>query len=53
MNVVLCALAIFAITIPAHAQVDNDRAIAEAAELGFTSQPLKVFALDYIQTHKR
>lgn len=32
---------------------DNDRAIAEAADLGLTSQPLKTFALDYIQTHKK
>ncbi len=32
---------------------DNDRAAAEAAQLGLTSQPLKTFALDYIQTHKK
>jgi protein tyrosine phosphatase (PTP) superfamily phosphohydrolase (DUF442 family) len=32
---------------------DNDRATAEAAQLGLTSQPLKTFALDYIQTHKK
>ena len=31
---------------------DTDRAMAEAAALGFTSQPLKTFALDYIQKHK-
>jgi len=32
---------------------DSDRATAEAAQLGLTSQPLKTFALDYIQTHKK
>jgi uncharacterized protein (TIGR01244 family) len=32
---------------------DNDRAMAEAAELGAISQPMKTFALDYIQTHKK
>ena len=32
---------------------DIDRAIAEAADLGLTSQPLKTFALDYIQAHKK
>jgi uncharacterized protein (TIGR01244 family) len=32
---------------------DNDRASAEAAQLGLTSQPLKTFALDYIQAHKK
>jgi hypothetical protein len=32
---------------------DSDRAIAEAAQLGLTSQPLKTFALDYIQSHKK
>jgi uncharacterized protein (TIGR01244 family) len=32
---------------------DDDRAIAEASDLGLTSQPLKTFALDYIQTHKK
>jgi hypothetical protein len=31
---------------------DTDRAMAEATALGFTSQPLKQFALDYIQKHK-
>ena len=32
---------------------DNDRALAEAAELGAISQPMKTFALDYIQSHKK
>ncbi len=32
---------------------DNDRAMAEAAELGAISQPMKTFALDYIQSHKK
>jgi uncharacterized protein (TIGR01244 family) len=32
---------------------DLDRAMAEATELGFTSQPLKTFATDYIQKHKK
>ena len=32
---------------------DNDRALEEATELGLTSQPLKTFALDYIQAHKK
>lgn len=32
---------------------DNDRAMAEATQLGFTSQPLKTFANDYILTHKK
>src|SRR5579871_4585994 len=32
---------------------DNDRASEEAAQLGLTSQALKSFALDYIQTHKK
>jgi uncharacterized protein (TIGR01244 family) len=32
---------------------DNDRASEEAAQLGLTSQPLKTFALDYIQAHKK
>lgn len=32
---------------------DNDRAMAEATQLGFTSQPLKTFALEYIQAHKK
>ena len=30
---------------------DIDRAMAEATELGFTSQPLKNFAMEYIKTH--
>src|SRR5712691_4748007 len=29
---------------------DNDRAMAEASELGAISQPMKTFALDYIQS---
>jgi len=32
---------------------DNDRAMAEALELGAISQPMKTFALDYIQSHKK
>jgi uncharacterized protein (TIGR01244 family) len=32
---------------------DNDRASEEAAQLGLTSQPLKTFALEYIQAHKK
>jgi len=32
---------------------DNDRAMAEAASLGNISQPMKTFALDYIQAHKK
>jgi uncharacterized protein (TIGR01244 family) len=32
---------------------DNDRASEEAAQLGLISQPLKAFALDYIQAHKK
>ncbi len=31
---------------------DIEKASAEAAALGLTSQPLKTFALDYIQKHK-
>src|SRR6266704_2906230 len=31
---------------------DNDRAMVEAAQLGNISQPMKTFALDYIQAHK-
>ena len=34
-------------------QWDDDRAMAEAAQLGLTSQPLKTFALEYIKTHKK
>ena len=30
---------------------DIDRAMAEATQLGFTSQPLKNFAIEYIKTH--
>jgi protein tyrosine phosphatase (PTP) superfamily phosphohydrolase (DUF442 family) len=32
---------------------DNERAFKEAADLGMTSAPLKQFAIDYAQTHKR
>jgi len=32
---------------------DDDRAMAEAASLGNISQPMKTFALDYIQAHKK
>jgi len=32
---------------------DNDRAMDEATQLGFTSQPLKTFMLDYVQTHRK
>jgi len=32
---------------------DNDRASEEATQLGLTSQPLKTFALDYAQAHKK
>jgi hypothetical protein len=32
---------------------DNDRASEEASQLGLTSQPLKTFALEYIQAHKK
>lgn len=31
---------------------DNDRAMAEATELGFTSPALKTFMLEYVKTHK-
>ncbi len=31
---------------------DNDRAMAEATELGFTSQALKTFMTEYVKTHK-
>lgn len=30
-----------------------DRAMGEATELGLTSQPLKTFAMEYIQSHKK
>jgi len=32
---------------------DNDRAMAEAAQLGNISPPMKMFAMDYIQSHKK
>jgi uncharacterized protein (TIGR01244 family) len=32
---------------------DNDRAMAEASELGTISPTMKMFALDYIQAHKK
>ena len=32
---------------------DNDRAMAEAAQLGNMSQPMKTFALDYVAAHKK
>lgn len=32
---------------------DNDRAMAEAAQLGLNQEALKTFALSYIQTHKK
>jgi uncharacterized protein (TIGR01244 family) len=32
---------------------DDDRAMAEAAQLGLTSQPLKTFALEYIKANKK
>jgi hypothetical protein len=31
----------------------SDRAMAEAADLGFTSQPLKTFMMDYIKAHQK
>jgi uncharacterized protein (TIGR01244 family) len=31
---------------------DNDRAMKEAEALGLTSEPLKKFVLNYVQTHK-
>ena len=31
---------------------DTEKAMAEATALGFTSAPLKTFAMDYIQKHK-
>ena len=30
-----------------------DRAMAEATDLGFSSQPLKTFAMDYIKAHQK
>jgi uncharacterized protein (TIGR01244 family) len=32
---------------------DNDQAMAEASQLGAISQPMKSFAMDYIQSHKK
>src|SRR5438477_12523923 len=32
---------------------DNDQAMAEASQLGAISQPMKNFAMDYIQSHKK
>jgi uncharacterized protein (TIGR01244 family) len=32
---------------------DNDQAMAEASQLGAISQPMKTFATDYIQSHKK
>ena len=32
---------------------DNERAMTEATQLGFTSEPLKKFALDYIKAHQK
>ena len=32
---------------------DTERAMTEATQLGFTSEPLKKFAFDYIQTHQK
>jgi len=32
---------------------DADRAATEATALGLTSSPLKSFALDYVQSHKK
>lgn len=32
---------------------DNDRAMAEASQLGLANEALKTFALNYIQTHKK
>ena len=31
----------------------NDRAMAEAGQLGLTNEALKTFALNYVQTHKK
>ena len=31
----------------------TDRAMAEAMDLGFTSQPLKNFAMEYIKSHQK
>ena len=32
---------------------DTDRAFEEANQLGTISPPMKMFALDYIQSHKK
>ena len=32
---------------------DTGRAMAEATELGFTSQPLKDFAIEYVKAHQK
>ncbi len=32
---------------------DNDKAMAEATALGFTSAPLKTFAIDYVEKHRK
>jgi uncharacterized protein (TIGR01244 family) len=32
---------------------DTDRAMAEATELGFTAQPLKNFAMEYVKAHSK
>jgi uncharacterized protein (TIGR01244 family) len=32
---------------------DNDRAMAEATELGFTNQALKTFMIEYVKTHRK
>ena len=32
---------------------DTTRAMAEATDLGFTSQPLKNFAMDYVKAHAK
>jgi uncharacterized protein (TIGR01244 family) len=32
---------------------DNDRAMAEASQLGAISQPMKNFAIDYIRSHTK
>ena len=32
---------------------DTNRAMAEATDLGFTSQPLKNFAMEYVKAHAK
>ncbi len=32
---------------------DTDKAMAEATDLGFTSQPLKNFMMEYVKTHRK